>query len=67
MKHSNEDTGTCTRDKLLRALENSQELVRDFKNYSAQIKDDPQIADLFAEFSLDEGLHAAKIKEFLDK
>ena len=57
----------CTRDKLVKALENSQELVRDFKNYSIQIKDDPDVARAFEEFAVDEGLHANKLKELLEK
>lgn len=36
------DIEITTRDKLLRAWENSMELVRDFENYSKDIKDDRQ-------------------------
>lgn len=54
-----------TRDRILRAWENSMELVRDFQNYSREIKDDKQVAKIFAEFAEDEGLHASKFREIL--
>lgn len=54
-----------TRDRLLRAWENSMELVRDFETYSKEIKDDKKVATIFAEFAKDEGLHATKFRELL--
>lgn len=41
------------------------ELVRDFKSYSEEIKDDPYIADMFSNFAKDEGMHASKFREVL--
>lgn len=54
-----------TRDKLLRAWENSKESVRDFESYSKEIKDDERVAKMFAEFAEDEGMHAAKLLKIL--
>ena len=54
-----------TRDRLLRGWENSMELARDFTIYSKEIEDDEQAAKTFAEFAEEEGLHAAKFKDFL--
>lgn len=56
-----------TRDRLLRAWENSIELVKDFEMYSDEIKDDENAAELFARFAEDEGLHASKLLEALHK
>lgn len=54
-----------TRDRLLRAWENSMEMVRDYEAYSKEIEDDRQAAAVFAKFAEDEGLHAAKLKDML--
>lgn len=54
-----------TRDRLLRAWENSMELVRDFETYSKEIEDDKESAKLFAEFAEDEGVHASRLREVL--
>ncbi|MDQ5983930.1 MAG: hypothetical protein RUMPE_00959 [Eubacteriales bacterium SKADARSKE-1] len=54
-----------TRDKLLRAWQASMELVRDFETYSKEIEDDKKVAELFAEYAEDEGLHASKLREIL--
>lgn len=53
-----------TRDKLMRAWENSKELVRDFEVHSKEIEDE-NIKKVFKEFAEDEGLHAAKLRELL--
>lgn len=50
-----------TRDRVLRAWQNSTELVRDFQTYSHEISDHKQIADLFAQFAEDEAVHAAQL------
>lgn len=55
-----------TRDRLLRAWENSTELVRDFECYSQEIKDDEKVAKIFAEYAEDEGIHASKFLEILN-
>lgn len=54
-----------TRDRLLMAWENSMELVRDFENYSKEIKDDGRVAGVFAGYAEEEGSHAAKLLEIL--
>lgn len=54
------------RDRLLRAWENSMELVRDFETYSKRI-DDEGISKVFKEFAEDEGMHASKFRELLMK
>ena len=54
-----------TRDRVLRAWENSMELVRDFKSYSEEIKDDSYVANIFSNFAKDEGIHASKFREIL--
>ncbi len=64
MKHP-KDITINTRDRLLRAWENSMELVRDFECYSKEIEDNDQVAEVFAEFAEDEGFHAAKLRELL--
>ncbi|MBP3359417.1 MAG: rubrerythrin [Clostridia bacterium] len=56
-----------TRDRLLRAWENSIELVKDFEMYSEEIKEDEKAAKLFAELAEAEGLHASKLLELLHK
>ncbi len=64
MEHSQQIQIT-TRDRVLRAWENSMELVRDFEAYSREIKDDSETAQLFADFAVEEGLHASKFREIL--
>ncbi|MEG1993815.1 MAG: rubrerythrin [Oscillospiraceae bacterium] len=54
-----------TRDRLLSAWQNSTELVRDFQNYSDDIRDSQCIKKMFAEFAEDEAVHSAKLLEYL--
>lgn len=54
-----------TRDRLLRAWENSMELVRDFEAYSKEVQDDEKAAKLFAAFAEDESCHASQFREIL--
>ncbi len=54
-----------TRDRVLRAWQNSTELVRDFENYSQEIGDNREVAELFARYAEDEGHHAAKLLKIL--
>lgn len=56
-----------TRDRLMRAWENSKESVRDYQNYSHSIQDDLDLANMFAEFAEDEGVHAAKLLQALHR
>ncbi|MGE5612835.1 MAG: ferritin family protein [Bacillota bacterium] len=53
-----------TYDRLLRAWENSMELVRDFEMYSKRIEDE-NLKQVFKEFAEDEGKHASKFRELL--
>ncbi len=53
-----------TYDRLLRAWENSMELVRDFEMYSKRIEDD-ELKQVFKEFAEDEGRHASKFRDLL--
>lgn len=54
-----------TRDRLLRAWENSMELTRDFQIYSQEIKDNDEAAKMFAKFAESQGMQAAKFRELL--
>ncbi len=53
-----------TYDRLLRAWENSMELVRDYEMYSKRIEDE-QVKKVFKEFAEDEGMHASKLRGIL--
>jgi len=57
---------STTYDRLMRAWENSMELVRDFEMYSKRIEEE-DIKNVFKKFAEDEGAHAAKIRGILDK
>ena len=56
-----------TRDRVMRAWQNSMELTRDFEMYSKEIHDDHETARLFAEFAEEECVHAARFREILHK
>ncbi len=64
MSNKNE-VNITTRDKLLRAWQNSMETVRDFETYSKEIADDNQARDIFREYAEEEAVHAAKFREML--
>ncbi len=53
-----------TYDRLLRAWENSKELVRDYEMYSKRIEDE-KIKQVFKDFAEDEGMHASKLRDIL--
>ena len=54
------------RDHVLRAWQNSTELVRDYQAYAHEIEeDDKELAKLFFEFGDDEAVHAAKLLDLL--
>lgn len=61
------DIKITTRDRILRAWENSMELTRDFKIYSEEIKDDDEVAEIFSEFAKQEGLRASKLRELMHR
>ena len=54
-----------TRDRVLRAWENSTELVRDFQNYANDTENSPKIAHMFNEYAKDEAMHAAELLQLL--
>lgn len=60
MTDKGHDITITTRDRVLRAWENSMELTRDFEMYSKLIPDERE-KTMFANFAVDEGLHAAKL------
>jgi rubrerythrin len=53
-----------TYDRLLRAWENSKELVRDYEMYSKKI-DEKDISETFKIFAEDEAVHASRLREML--
>ena len=54
------------RDHVLRAWQNSTELVRDYQAYANELEDDNSaLAKLFSEFAEDEAEHAAKLLDLL--
>lgn len=53
-----------TYDRLLRAWENSMELVRDYEMYSKRITEE-KIKKVFKEFAEQEGFHAAKFRDLI--
>lgn len=53
-----------TGDRLLRAWENSMEMVRDFEIYSKEV-DDKKIKQVFSKMAVDEGHHAAELRSIL--
>jgi rubrerythrin len=60
----NNEVEFTTYDRLLRAWENSMEMVRDFEMYSKRIED-TKVKDVFKQFAEDEGMHATKLRELL--
>ena len=61
---NNNEVEFTTYDRLLRAWENSMEMVRDFEMYSKRIEDQ-EVKDVFKKFAEDEGMHATKLRELL--
>lgn len=54
-----------TYDRLLRAWENSMEMVRDFQNYADITDDNEKAKQAFYEFAENTGHHAAYLRELL--
>ena len=54
-----------TRDRLLRAWENSMQLVREFKVCEKEIEDDENASKMFGKFAEEEGIHASEFKAML--
>lgn len=56
------------RDRVLRAWQNSTELVRDYQGYAQEIgKENKELTKLFAEYAEEEAIHASKLLEILHK
>jgi rubrerythrin len=53
-----------TYDRLLRAWENTMEMVRDFEMYSKRIEDN-KVKDVFKQLAEDEGMHASKLRNLV--
>ena len=55
-------------DHVLRAWQNSTELVRDYQDYAHETEnEDKKLSELFARFAEEEAVHAAKLLEWLQK
>ena len=61
---NNNEVEITTYDRLLRAWENSMEMVRDFEMYSKRIEDE-KVKQMFKSFAEDEGMHATMLREML--
>ena len=61
---NNNEVEITTYDRILRAWENSKEMVRDFEMHSKRVEDD-KVKQLFKEFAEDEGMHATRLREML--
>lgn len=53
-------------DRLLRAWQNSMEMVRDFEMNSKRMEDD-KLIDVFKKFAEEEGMHATQLRELLTR
>jgi rubrerythrin len=60
-KMNENEVEITTYDRLLRAWENSMELVRDYEMYSKRIEDEG-VKQVFKEFAEDEGIHASTLR-----
>lgn len=58
------DIHISTRDRVMRAWQNSMEAVRDYQRYAKEISD-PHISDLFSRCAETEGYQAAALHEVL--
>ena len=56
-----------TRDEVFKAWDKSTELVRDFQSYAKDIKDNKEVADLFADYAKVEAQHSARFLEILEE
>lgn len=62
-KHKIEIT---TRDRVMRAWENSMDLARNYELCAKDIQDNSEAAQAFFAFAEEEALHAARFKEILN-
>lgn len=63
-KMNNNAVEYTTYDRLLRAWENSMEMVRDYEMYSKRIEDE-KVKQVFKKFAEQEGMHATELRELL--
>ncbi|TYQ15563.1 UNVERIFIED_CONTAM: rubrerythrin [Acetivibrio alkalicellulosi] len=61
---NNNQVEYTTYDRLLRAWENSMEMVRDYEMYSKRSEDE-KIKNVFKKFAEEEGMHATQLRELL--
>lgn len=54
------------RDRMMRIWERSMELVKEFQTFSEET-DDPEMAEIFAEYAEDEGIHASWLREQIQR
>ena len=64
-KNKDQEIVSTTRDRVLRAWQNSTELVRDFENYAKETSDDRNAAEVFSRFAVEEAEHAAEFLKML--
>ena len=62
---TNTEVIITTRDRLLRAWENSMELVRDFEAYAKETRSEEEVSRVFSELADEECEHASKLRELL--
>ena len=53
------------RDRVMRAWQNSMEMVRDYQLYAKEMQDMPQVADTFHKFAETEAHQAACLRDIL--
>lgn len=53
------------RDRVLRAWQNSTELVRDYQSYAGETSDSKQLSALFSRYAEEEAVHAAELLKVL--
>ena len=63
--HGQEPIRFSSRDRLLRAWQNTMELVRDFQLYAGEKQHSDEVIAVFREFAEDECAHAARFRELL--
>ena len=63
--HNLHEVKINTRDRLLRAWEDSMHLVREFKDCEKLVDDCEEARKMFSKFAEDEGIHAAEFKALL--
>lgn len=65
MHNETEQVTITARDRVLRAWQNSTELVRDFQLYAKELADKPELAEVFHRFAEEECVHASRFRDIL--